>query len=210
MSAQHNSLYILGAGGHARVAIQTARLMGLHVAGLFDDNCSLEDQFVIGAPVMGPLGRLGEVMPLPCLIAIGDNERRAELARRFPGPWATLVHPRAFVDDTAELGQGTIVMPGAVVNANARIGEHAIINSNATVEHDCRVGNAAHVSCNACLTGGVSVGDQSLIGAGAVILPGVTVGREARVAAGAVLTRAAPDNATMCGVPARQMTSNRN
>jgi acetyltransferase-like isoleucine patch superfamily enzyme len=44
-----------------------------------------------------------------------------------------------------------------------------------------------------------------LLGTGAIVLPGVTVGHRAIVGAGAVVNRPVPDDATVVGVPAREV-----
>jgi sugar O-acyltransferase (sialic acid O-acetyltransferase NeuD family) len=200
-------LHVVGVGGHGKVAIRAAQAAGLRVVAAFDDDAAKIGTACCGVPVRGDLERLKHEPVRPRLLAIGDNARRLALANELGGPWATVVHPRAAVDDAARLGAGALVLAGAVVQVDATVGDHAIVNDNATVEHDCEIGAGAHVSCHACVAGGVRVGRGALIGAGAVVLPRVTVGDFAVVGAGAVVTRDVPPGATVVGNPARMAAS---
>jgi len=202
-----DEIYIIGAGGHGKVALRAAQTQGYRVAAVFDDDSDRIGHSVCNVPIVVGVAALRTQPLRPTLIAIGDNARRLELAEQLQLRWLTLVHPAAFVDAEATIGYGTIVLARAVVQVDAVIGDHAIVNDNATVEHDCFVGVGAHVSCNACLTGGVHVGQGALIGAGAVILPGLQVGDFAIVGAGAVVTADVPARATVVGNPARLLRS---
>jgi UDP-N-acetylglucosamine acyltransferase len=63
----------------------------------------------------------------------------------------TAIHPAAFVDDRAELGQGVVVEPGAVVGPHVRIGDrtrvgsHALVTGWTRVGHDCDLHHGAVV-----------------------------------------------------------------
>jgi sugar O-acyltransferase (sialic acid O-acetyltransferase NeuD family) len=203
MTKLPDEIYVVGAGGHGKVAVRAAQLCEIHVVGVFDDDPTKVGRDVCGVPVMGYVRWLSLHRPLPTLIAIGDNARRLSLANELKMSWATLVHPAAMVDSYAQIGAGALILAGAVVQVDATIGDHAVVNDNATVEHDCYVGPGAHVSCNACLAGAARVGKGAMVGAGAVILPNVHVGDFATIGAGAVVTRDVPSYATAVGVPAR-------
>ena len=58
------------------------------------------------------------------------------------------VHPRAFVDPTASVGEGTVVYPGAYVGPRARIGRDCILYPNVVVYDDCVVGDRVIVHAN--------------------------------------------------------------
>lgn len=200
---------IVGAGGHGKVAIRAAQAAGSRVVAIFDDDPNKWGTLMFGVPVVGPVDAICEHSFLPTLLAIGDNSRRLELADELNRPWATVIHPAAYVDDCAQIGAGVLILPGAVVHTDAVVGDHTIINSIATVEHDCHIGRGAHVSCRACLTGGVHIGDGALIGAGAVVLPGIQVDDFACVGAGAVVTHNVEATTTVVGVPARILISHK-
>lgn len=62
---------------------------------------------------------------------------------------ATTIHPAAFVDDQAQLGQGVIVEPGALIGPDVkvgdrtRVGSHALLTGWTTIGHDCRIHHGA-------------------------------------------------------------------
>ncbi|MEO6436786.1 MAG: UDP-3-O-(3-hydroxymyristoyl)glucosamine N-acyltransferase [Tepidisphaeraceae bacterium] len=51
------------------------------------------------------------------------------------------VHPRAFVDPAATIGENTIVYPGAYVGPRATIGRDCILYPNAVIYDDCVLGD---------------------------------------------------------------------
>ncbi|QEG36180.1 acetyltransferase [Bythopirellula goksoeyrii] len=205
MTKQPEEIFVIGGGGHGKVAVRAAQAAGKRVAAIFDDDPGKWNCVLYGVPVMGPLDALRRRNVLPTLVAIGDNNRRLALVEKWNLPWTSVVHPAAFVDDSAQIGAGVLILPGAVVHTDAVVGDHTIVNSNATIEHDCQIGPGAHISCSACLTGGVQVGCGVMIGAGAIVLPGVLMSDFAVVGAGSVVTRNVPAATTVAGVPARNL-----
>lgn len=176
-------LIIIGAGGHAKVVCENARINGYEIVGILDD---LKEGIFCGARIIGKIDRCTEYKD-DCLfvVAIGDNVKREEICLRYDLNFITLIHPEAVVSKSARLGEGTVVMAGAVINADSMIGKHCIINSNATVEHDCSVGDFVHIAYGAVLSGGakankgITVGANAVVGIGAKaefdILPGQAV-----------------------------------
>lgn len=51
------------------------------------------------------------------------------------------IHPRAYVDPDASVGEGTVLYPGAYVGPRARIGRDCILYPNVVVYDDCIVGD---------------------------------------------------------------------
>lgn len=114
-----------------------------------------------------------------------------------------LIHPRAWVSDTANIGNGTQILGMAAISEFVTIGKNCIINTSAIVDHDCILGDGVHIMPGATLAGCVEVGDFASIGSGAVVLPRVRIGQSAIVGAGAVVTKDIPPGDTVVGVPAR-------
>ncbi len=202
-------VYVIGAGGHAKVVISALRECGHEIAAIFDDNPKLWQQRFAGAPVVGAVDSLKNHPPLPTVIAIGNNTIRKSIAKRLKFPPLTVVHPRAFVDATATLGPGAVVMSGAMVQADATVGAHAIINTSASVDHDCWIGDFAHVGPGCHLAGDVHLGSEGLMGAGAVAIPGARMGSGCTLGAGAVVIYDIPSQTTAVGIPARVLQQRR-
>ncbi len=198
-------VYVLGAGGHAKVVVATLLAAGYMVAGLLDDDESTHGAEVLSAPVLGPVGLLHSLGKPQAIIGIGNNRIRNELATRFSGlaEWVTVVHPRADVHPDAQLGAGTVVFCGAVVQPGTVIGNHVIVNTGATVDHDCSLADFVHVAPGVHLAGNVRLQEGVFMGIASAAVPGVTVGAWTTVGAGGAVTVDLPAGVTAVGVPAR-------
>lgn len=197
-------VYLIGAGGHAKVVLSTALAMGLSVAGLFDDDPQKQGTEIMGVPVIGTVSDAKRKKSACGVLAVGDNRMRYRLAQELAKwEWLILVHPKAYVHPSVKLGPGTVVFAGAVIQPDTRIGAHVIINTGATVDHDCWIGDFVHVAPGVHLAGNVKVGEGTLLGIGTTVLPGVTVGAWVTVGAGAVVVRDLPPRVTAVGVPAK-------
>jgi len=195
------SVWVLGAGGHAKVVIATLRAAGQEVAGVLDDDASRHGTTVLGVPVAGPVERAtgGEAV-----VAIGDNAVRKRIAEALPDVrWATAVHPSAVVHPSVTVGAGSVVFAGAVVQPEAHLGRHVIVNTGATIDHDSRLAEYVHIAPGANLAGDVQLDEGVFLGIGARVIPGVRVGAWTTVGAGGVVVGDLPGGVTAVGVPAR-------
>lgn len=204
-------VWLLGAGGHAKVVIDTLRSAGSwRICGLLDDDPRLLGGRILDVPVVGPISEesLASHGVEHAIIAVGSNRARSALAARLAGrlAWATAVHPASYVAPGVKVGEGTLVCAGAVIQPDATIGPHAIVNTSSSVDHDSVVGPFAHVAPGARLAGGVRVGEGALLGIGCCVIPRRTVGAWATVGAGAVVVTDIPPGVTARGVPARHST----
>ncbi len=199
---------VFGASGHAKVVIDVLENQGRYeVACLIDDNPSIKGQNIYGYRVTGGKAGLTAKGCGDCLIAIGDNRVRQEIAA-----WVELkgfklaravVHPSCQLARGVTIGDGSVAMAGSVVNSDSVIGKNTIINTGATVDHDCRIGDSVHVAPGVTICGGVLVGDLTLIGAGATIHPNVKIGKNVTVGAGATVLNDVEDNVSVVGTPAK-------
>lgn len=195
MTKTKNRLYVLGAGGHAKVVVEALRSSGASPYACLDKDGERA---------------LDRVSPRSVVLAngVGTGPARRRVFETFRAKGFRFPPVRAasaVIAPSAVLGEGSQVLTRAVVHPDSLIGENAVVNTGAIVEHDCVVGDHAFVGPGAVLCGDVVVGLGAFVGAGAVILPGVRVGADAIVGAGAVATRDVAAGAKVCGVPARRM-----
>ena len=200
----------LGAGGHAKVVIDSLRRDGgWELIGLLDPDASRGE--VLGVPVLGDDSLLPELDATHAFIGVGATSDTSARRRLFELAVAhglepvTAIHPSAVVAESARIGAGVTIMANAVVNADATLGVNVVVNTGAIVEHDCVVDDHAHVATAAALGGGVHVGEGAHVGLGARVNQCLHIGRGAVVGSGAVVVDDVPDGITVVGIPARPL-----
>ncbi len=199
-------VYVVGAGGHAKVVVSTLQAAGYTIKGLFDDDPMKSGKSVLGIPVRGSTAEFALLGPRPAVIGVGNNAARRKLAKQFEGlEWVTVVHPTAYVHPSVRLGWGTVVFAGAVIQPDTVVGSHCIINTAASVDHDCILGDYVHVAPGSHLAGGVVLGEGVFLGIGSSTIPGVKVGSWTVVGAGGVVVSDLMPGVLAVGVPASPM-----
>lgn len=114
------------------------------------------------------------------------------------------IHPGAWIDPEAELGQGNVIGPGVYIEAGTRLGDGNVIHAHAVIRRGTSLGNDNQVFEHAVLGGppqdlgfdpaiasGVVIGDRN------VLREGVTVHRATRAGEA---TRLGDDNYLMTHV----------
>lgn len=204
-----SKLLVWGAGGHAAVVADAARLSGWTVAAFVDDSANRNSGGVwAGAPVVGVVE--AELLVRDGIAhaaaAIGNPTIRLAKAAVLDA-WGCalppIVHPRATVAASAILGPGTVVCAGAVVQPMAEVGRLAVVNTLASVDHECYLAEAVHLCPGARLAGLVRVERGGWIGIGASVRDRVRLGEWCFVGAGAAVVSDLPSGCLAVGVPAR-------
>ena len=213
MKSLKNRLVILGAGGHARVLLDSlTKISGFIVHAMLDPNRMLWGTDLYGVPIRGgdellpELTKEGVTHFVVGLGSVGDpgpRRRLFELGALYGLASVNLIHPTAVCSRNARIGDGAQLLALSVVNAGAILGRNVIVNTGAIVEHDCVLGDYVHVGPGATLSSGVHVGEGTHIGLGASILQEIKIGRNSIVGAGAVVVDDVPHDVVVVGVPAR-------
>ncbi len=201
-AAQNAGILIYGAGGHAKAVMEMVQAMrAFPIAGIIDDNSALTGSSVFGIPVLGTRDLLpdlaargihlaangvGGIININIRIKIFDL--LAESGFSFP----ILKHPRAMVENSAQIADGVQIFANAYVGSDAILHEKCMINTGAIVSHDCEIGAYTHIAPGAMLAGHVQIGARALIGMGVTTMIGLRVGDDARVGNGAVLLADVP------------------
>jgi len=208
------SVLLWGGTGQAKVLRPILAAQGYAVAAVYDRDASIPYPF-LDVPLLSGVTALNDWLNRNrgtirhFAVAIGGDKGRDRLeiakdlmSRGFKP--VTAVHPRAWVAETAVLGDGCQVMALAAISEEARLGAQCIVNTSASVDHECILEDGVHVMPGATLAGRVRVGACATIGSNATILPRVSVGAGAVIGAGAVVTRDVPPGVVVVGVPAHR------
>jgi len=196
-------IFIIGAGGHAKVVLSVAQACGFKVTALLDDAPAKHGTQVLGVPVTSDLTSLPD--HAQAIAGIGLNATRHAVVARLPDStnWLTLIHPSAWVGPEVEIGAGSVIMAGSIVQPGTKIGAHSIINTGAIVDHDCTIGDFAHVAPGAHICGGVKIEEGAFVCVGVSIAPYLQIGAWSVIAAGAVVLQNIAPQVLAAGVPTK-------
>lgn len=204
-------ILIIGAGGHGQVvadALLSCARSGerLELLGFLDDAPALLHKELLGVRVLGKMGQLKSIPHDAVVVGIGNNATRAQVYERLSAQgeqFATVVHPRATLAQSATVGPGTVVFAGVVINTGAVIGPNVIINTGTTIDHHARIAAHVHLAPGVHLGGTVTLGQGVFLGVGANVTPNCIIGAWTTVGAGATVIRDLPERVVAVGVPAR-------
>ena len=186
-------IVVVGGGGHSRVLLDILKINKTDVLGYVDVQ---ETDF--------PLEYLGkdeslsekyspeEVVLVNGVGSVRRPEQRQRIFEHFKSlnyQFFSVVHPRAIISESVELGEGVQVMANAVVNPGTHIGDNVIVNTSASIDHDCQIGSHTHIAPGVTLSGSVSIGQGSHVGTGTIIIQGMVIGDKVLVGAGEVVRR---------------------
>ncbi|MBV5308783.1 hypothetical protein [Chromatium okenii] len=169
-------LLIYGSKEFAATVAELARHCGHDVVGMVDD-------YSMGSNILGSFDVISHSHPpsqYGIAVAVGYKNLLArwsvwEKIKLIGYQSPILIHPRAYVADTAQIGEGAMVMAGAIVDVRVQLGALTVLWPGTCINHDTRVGANTFISPNATLCGFVNVGSHSFVGAGAVIADHCTV-----------------------------------
>jgi len=197
-------ILVYGAGGHAKAVMDMVRAIGaFQIAGIVDDKISIGME-VLGIPVLGPRAILPQLVRAGLKLAangvggiidIGIRVKVFNLLVENGFSFPALVHPRATVEPSAQVGEGVQVFPQAYVGSSVVLHPRCMVNTGAIVSHDCEVGSYSHIAPGAMLAGHVHVGERTLVGMGVTTSIGIRIGSGARIGNSAILYADVPDKA---------------
>jgi len=203
IASDPNALIIYGGGGHAKSLIDLIRAEGKHtIAGILDDGIApgtkvMDVPVLGGGSLLGELKKKGITKAINAVGGIGNIAPRLAVYQRlkeagFSCP--TVIHPRAYLEPGAKVGEGGQVFYNAYIGSEVQVGFGCIINTGAILSHDCVLGDFVNISPGAILAGAVIVQERSLVGMGVTINLHVTIGAGSRIGNSAVIKADVPEN----------------
>lgn len=199
------TLIIIGGGGQSRVILDSVDRHAYKEIYIADPNLNVNEIYGIKAiPDVEEL--FGDDVEV--IVGIGDNFIRSKVVRELEKRlvevnFATVVHPTAYISNTASVGRGTVICAGSHIGPYSQIGDHVIVNTHSIVDHDCKLNTGCSTGPNSTLAGKVEVGEYSIIAISATVSNGVKIGKHVLVAAcSCVLSDIKTDCTFWSGVPA--------
>lgn len=207
---------VIGASGFGRECLDVLEAMiadgaDIEILGVVDDGITAVNREHLDARGVSFLGTRADWLPTrpagaQYILGIGHPGVRRKLVEELDAVGLTAftaLHPSATFGACTTLEGGVVVCAGAAISNNVRLGRHVHVNPNATIGHDADLREFVSINPAAVISGEVIVEPGTLIGAAATVLQGLSVGASSIVGAGAVLTRSAPADMVVKGVPGR-------
>lgn len=205
-----NKLGIIGSGELGAQILNIARQQNIFdIVGFFDDYENIHEKY--GTRVLGPLNaiekciRNGQVTCLSLAIGYKHMGARKALYERFSElcPFATIVHPFSFIDETALVGPGCIIYPGTVIDKNVVVRENTVLNNGCIISHDSIVGPHSFLSPNTALAGFVSIGECAYLGISTTVIDNISIASNIQTGGGTVVIKDIQQAGLYVGNPAR-------
>lgn len=207
------NIFLLGAGGHAKVLLDCLLSNAeIKVLGILDNNPANFGKSVLSIPVMGSEDEIlknysaHSIKLVNGIGSIGLTHVRESIFTKLKNrsyQFINVIHPMAYVGREVELGESVQIMAGSVIQAGCHIGNNVIVNTQASIDHDCDIQDHVHLAPGVICCGDVKIGKGTHVGTGAIILQGRKIADNCLIAAGAVVINDVSQGDKVAGVPAK-------
>lgn len=204
-------IYIIGAGTYGEAMYELAEILGYEIAGFFDEDEEKQRRLVMNVEVLGKFSDLDEVdiEEKNFIVAIGNNKIRQRIMEKINnlgGETPTLIHPKATISPSAEIGKGVYIQANAYIWTKVRINDFTIISPSVVVAHHSIIGKSCLISTLTGVGASINLGDRVMIGMGATIMTGVkNIVDDTIIGAGAVVVKDIYLGGVYLGVPAKKI-----
>ena len=144
-------------------------------------------------------------------IGLGEPSLREKMYNKYSVlnyEFATLIHPKAWVSENANIGKGTIIFPFVYVAHNTTINENVLVHAHSNIENDCKIGNNSFLSSASFIGAKTKIGNNTFIGPNSTIRDCVEIGTNSIIGMGSVVTKDISDNEICVGNPCRKIGDN--
>lgn len=205
------NIVIVGAGGVGRetslIIQQINELKSTwNLIGFIDDDVNSWGNVINGYPVIGGMDSLEKLsLDTYVVVAIANYEVKKRIVNKINNrfKFATIVHPRVWLNDYMTLGEGTIIYEGAIITTNIKVGNHVIISPKCGIGHDSIIKDYVSLLWNVNISGNDIIEEGVMMGSASTVIQGKRIGKGSTVGAGAVVIDNIDSYSTVVGVPAK-------
>jgi sugar O-acyltransferase (sialic acid O-acetyltransferase NeuD family) len=201
-------IIIVGAGGFARELRQFVPAGfpsdQFRLRGFLSNNPRDLDLYNLPEPILGDPEEYVPAANDRFLVAIGNVEHRrriVEVLKERGGAFLTFIHPSAYIDPSATLGEGCVIYPFVCVMNRARVADFVTMNIYSSAGHDTQIDSYCNLSPYATMNGFSVLQEGVVLGTHSTILASHRVGRDSKVSANSVVTSDVRPNTLVYGVP---------
>ena len=180
------------------------------VLGILDDNEAMQNKFVGGYQVLGPLSLVSTFdQKVKFVMGIGSHASRLtryEILKRIglsPERYQTLISPTAKVFSTASIGHGCVIDPGVVIGCNTVMHNFCVVKANTIIGAFNLVGEGVLITGLSVTTARVMLGSYSFIGAHSAIAEEKEIGPGALISMASYITKNVTAGRTAFGNPCK-------
>jgi len=113
-----------------------------------------------------------------------------------------LIHPKAHIDETCEVGEGNVITPDCYFSCDVKIGNGNYFNGFTNSGHDVKIGDFNFIGPHVHFLGDAFVGDLNSIGTMSVLLPNSKIGNGNKIAPLSAIYKGCKNNCYLQGNPA--------
>ena len=210
---------IFGAGSVGRLAEQIILDINqekdiFNLVGYLDDDTARHNKIINHLPVLGGLEWLEKHPQTAIVPGFSKPADKALFIKRVRSiahnPFATLIHPGAWISNRVSIGQGSIIYPGVHIDVDIKIGTFCLLNKLVSIGHDSLIGDYSTFAPGVNLGGINSVGEGVDFGINSCSIQNINIGAWSVIGAGSVVIRDVHDNTVVVGNPAREIKSGTN
>lgn len=204
-----NKIAIIGAGEQGRQALQILFAQNIFsVVGFYDDFAKDEfEKYEILGKISDVKNHYSKSIFDYIFIAIGYKHLKFKesLMKEIKNiPLASIIHPTAFIENSATIETGCLIYPNAYIGPNTTIKSCSIINIGCILSHDIQIGTCSFLSVGATIGGFSRIGNRSFIGIGTTIIDHIQIADDITVGAGSVVVKNLSEKGLYLGIPAKQ------
>ena len=119
--------------------------------------------------------------------------------------FAKFIHPTAFVDETAQMGENCFIFEFNNIQYNSKIGDNVILWSKNHIGHRAVIMNNCFVSSGVTVSGYCQIGENCFLGVNSCIADYRKIAKDCIIGTGAVIIKDTEVGKTYVGNPAKPL-----